>query len=257
VTRYNLLKYIVFLLIGFPAFSFCNPVSAAETGEFRIQDGDGNVLIGSEQIRSYDWPTHTLTLQPQVRGAFVEKLREGQHIVSGVPFAVVVGNATIYTGNFTSRVSSRSFSTPVILADIYPFNPNLHEDQLQIQLAYPTAEFSDGKDPRADERVHAALAAADKLADHSAERIAWVTTSLREMQSIKPGMIHADLLKAFEEEGGLSIRTARRYVYRDCPYFKVNVKFDAVGTPMGDFDETPDDRITQISQPFLEWSIMD
>jgi hypothetical protein len=71
------------------------------------------------------------------------------------------------------------------------------------------------------------------------------------------GKMMAKCASCVEEEGGLSIRTARRYVYRDCPYFKVNVKFDAVGTPMGDFDETPDDRITQISQPFLEWSIMD
>jgi hypothetical protein len=248
----------VLMLISCPvAVSFPSSASAAETGQFKIQDEDGNVLIAADQIRSYDWPTHTLTLQPQVRGALIEKLRKDQHLVSGVPFAVVVGKETMYRGSFTSSESSRSFSSPVILADLYPFDPNLHEDQLRIDFAYPSAEFATGKDPRADERIHAALAAAGKLADRSTERIAWVTASLREMQTIKPGMTRADLLKVFKEEGGLSTRTARRYVYRDCPYFKVDVKFDPVGTPSGKLDETPQDRITHISQPLLEWSIMD
>ena len=58
------------------------------------------------------------------------------------------------------------------------------------------------------------------------------------------------------EEGGISTRTRRRYVYRKCGYVKVDVEF----APAGDKDnnaERPYDRITKISKPYLELTIMD
>ena len=42
----------------------------------------------------------------------------------------------------------------------------------------------------------------------------WIAQSLREMETIKVGMTRADLLRVFREEGGLSTRTQRQYVYR-------------------------------------------
>jgi hypothetical protein len=84
----------------------------------------------------------------------------------------------------------------------------------------------------------------------------WIGASLKEMQSIKVGMTRGDLLKVFMEEGGLSTRTQRRYVYRRCGYIKVDVEFAPVGNP-DSHDESPADRITKISKPFLEWAIMD
>lgn len=84
----------------------------------------------------------------------------------------------------------------------------------------------------------------------------WVTRSLKEMQSVKVGLSRADLLKVFKEEGGLSTRYHRRYVYRDCPYFKVDVEFEAVEAK-ADGGEHASDKITKISKPFLEWSITD
>ncbi|PQV65361.1 hypothetical protein B1R32_101101 [Abditibacterium utsteinense] len=78
----------------------------------------------------------------------------------------------------------------------------------------------------------------------------WIVKSLQEMETIKVGMNRAQLAKVFTTEGGLSTRTWRRYVYRECPYIKVNVEFkpDSKGRS---------DVITKIPQPFLEWSIMD
>jgi len=53
--------------------------------------------------------------------------------------------------------------------------------------------------------------------------IEWVVARLKAMQSVKVGMRRAELLKVFSEEGGgLSNRTQRTYVDRECPYFKVN-----------------------------------
>jgi hypothetical protein len=39
-------------------------------------------------------------------------------------------------------------------------------------------------------------------------------------------MTRSDLLKVFATEGGLSWSTQRTYVYRQCPYIKVDVKFE-------------------------------
>ena len=84
----------------------------------------------------------------------------------------------------------------------------------------------------------------------------WITRSLKEMQTIKVGMSRAELLKVFKEEGGLSERLQRRYIYRDCPSIKVDVEFEPVEAE-ADLQEYPTDKISHISKPFLEWSIID
>ena len=66
-------------------------------------------------------------------------------------------------------------------------------------------------------------------------------------------MTRADLMKVFTTEGGLSIASHRTYVYRQCPYIKVDVKFTAPS--LG--EELPTDKIVEVSRPYLEWSVMD
>ena len=83
------------------------------------------------------------------------------------------------------------------------------------------------------------------------DRVAWVARVMREIAAIKPGMTRADLTKVMREEGGLSTRTSRRYVFRESPYIKVKVEFKVVG------GEAEKDEIVRISEPFLEWSIED
>jgi len=89
------------------------------------------------------------------------------------------------------------------------------------------------------------------------EHTDWIARSLRQIQTVKIGMKREDLLKVFKEEGGLSTRMWRRYVYRDCPYIKVEVEFEAVEQKEDKATEYPSDRIVKISKPFLEWSITD
>ena len=89
------------------------------------------------------------------------------------------------------------------------------------------------------------------------EHTEWIARSLKEIESVKPGMTRLDLLRVFKEEGGLSTRTARRYVYRDCPYIKVDVEFEPIGEPENKLSQSPRDKIIKISKPFLEWSITD
>lgn len=86
----------------------------------------------------------------------------------------------------------------------------------------------------------------------------WIEKSLKQMEKIKVGMTRQQLLTVFTTEGGLSTRRWHRYVYRDCPYIKVDVDFSAYGDPKSNaFPENPKDVITKISHPFLEWEILD
>ena len=83
------------------------------------------------------------------------------------------------------------------------------------------------------------------------------------MLSIKPGMTRNILLTVFTTEGGLYTGLQRTYVSRDCPYFKVDVSFQAVGRPDRDEDgrvtviEGNDDIIVKLSRPYLQLSVMD
>ncbi|HEV1994615.1 MAG TPA: hypothetical protein VGR03_09810 [Candidatus Acidoferrum sp.] len=95
------------------------------------------------------------------------------------------------------------------------------------------------------------------------EHRAWVVQALQKMQTIQPGMTRKDLLEVFTTEGGLSTGLQRTYVSRECPYFKVDVKFEAVGRPNRDEEgrvtlvEDNRDVIVKVSRPYLQFSTMD
>ncbi len=97
----------------------------------------------------------------------------------------------------------------------------------------------------------------------SEENTKWISDSLREMKTIEVGKARADLLKVFTTEGGLSTGLRRTYVYRKCPYTKVDVEFEAVGRPARDaegretHEKSDKDTIKSISKPYLEWSVAD
>jgi len=86
--------------------------------------------------------------------------------------------------------------------------------------------------------------------------VAWVAEALKRMQTIRPGMTRKELLAVFTTEGGLSTALRRTFVSRDCPYFKVDVVFEAVGQPNRN-GEGDLDRIVTISRPYLQFSILD
>jgi hypothetical protein len=82
--------------------------------------------------------------------------------------------------------------------------------------------------------------------------IDWVHSVLVSIQTIKVGMTRGDLMGIFTTEGGVSSPSRRTYVYRQCPYIKIDVKF-APASGM----ELANDKIVEISRPYLEWSILD
>ncbi len=97
----------------------------------------------------------------------------------------------------------------------------------------------------------------------SSVHIAWVADTMKRMDTVKVGMTRADLLKVFKTEGGISTPLQRRFVSLDCPYFKVDVRFRAVGRPERDSGgrvimiEGSQDEIIEISRPYLQFSILD
>jgi len=93
--------------------------------------------------------------------------------------------------------------------------------------------------------------------EYDRERTKWIAKALRQIKKIEPGMSRQDLLKVFTTEGGLSNRFQRTYVYSECPYIKVNVRFKAASNEGNVLQEEPEDIIESISQPYLAWSVMD
>jgi hypothetical protein len=97
----------------------------------------------------------------------------------------------------------------------------------------------------------------------SQDHQAWIVHTLEKMETIKPGMTREELLKVFATEGGLSTELNRTFISRDCPYFKVDVEFEAVGRPNRDKDrrvtlvEDSRDIIVKVSRPYLQFGIAD
>ena len=97
----------------------------------------------------------------------------------------------------------------------------------------------------------------------SQSHVDWVAEVLKRMQTIKPGITRKALLTLFRTEGGLSTGLHRTFVSRDCPYFKVDVEFQAVGRPDRDEDgrvtlvEAKEDIILKVSTPYLQFSVVD
>jgi hypothetical protein len=100
------------------------------------------------------------------------------------------------------------------------------------------------------------------------DHVAWVSDALKRMKTIKPGMTRKALLDVFRGDGGLhplpKLGTriqARRFVSRDCSYFKVDVELQIAPPEYSEgrlkFQEDPQDIILTISKPYLEHPIWD
>jgi hypothetical protein len=122
-----------------------------------IRSADGKTLVGTSDIDSYEWNSHTITLAAGLLTRLFDRL-VGE-LGCGHPFRVVVKGETIYQGVITSGFSSYSFDSAVI--DLTP--TDLKKDQIRIQLGYPTEAYFKGKDPRGDTRIRESLESQGKL----------------------------------------------------------------------------------------------
>lgn len=72
------------------------------------------------------------------------------------------------------------------------------------------------------------------------EHTLWIDGTLAAIESIEVGMSHKELDRLFKPEGGFHGREDYVYIYKECPYIKVNVQF------------TNDGKLSRISRPYLE-----
>ena len=79
--------------------------------------------------------------------------------------------------------------------------------------------------------------------------VEWVGHALADIESIKPGMARSDLDRFFQPDGGISTNAHGTYVYKTCPYFKIDVDF-TLGFPG---KQQPADKIVKISRPYLDY----
>jgi hypothetical protein len=96
----------------------------------------------------------------------------------------------------------------------------------------------------------------------SLDHVTWVGQALERMEMIRPGMTRRDLVVVFTTEGGISSRLHRTFVSRECPYFKVDVEFEAVGPSVDAnsraiHEEDERDIIKRISRPYLRRRVTD
>jgi len=85
----------------------------------------------------------------------------------------------------------------------------------------------------------------------------WMGKVLEQISTIHAGMTRKELLTLFRGEGGISTRTHRTYVYKDCPYIKVDVVFSPAGRPDEFVQESDEDKLVGISGPYLAYGVMD
>jgi hypothetical protein len=94
------------------------------------------------------------------------------------------------------------------------------------------------------------LGMSDAVQTQQSNHVEWVSRSLSQMQQVKAGMTRADLEKVFVPESGLQMNKEMTYVYRGCPYFKVDVEFEQL--PNRAVTGQPDNKIVKISKPYID-----
>jgi HEAT repeat protein len=128
-----------------------------DIGLEKVELSDYEILT-EKHIVSYDWDTHTMTLTKEG----VQRIPSSSLIgVRGRSFVIVADGQRCYLGAFWSSFSSISCSVPVI--NIHKPGAPIESGKVQIERAYPTGKFAQGKDPRFDDKIKNVLKETGKL----------------------------------------------------------------------------------------------
>jgi hypothetical protein len=128
------------------------------------------------------------------------------------------------------------------------------EDQSELENLMKKAKLS----PARTQKLRALFESANLIgSDVGTNLTKQFSDILTECQKIKPGMTRAELLKTFVTEGGLSTATHRTFVYRGCPFIKVDVEFILSDSNSNVVEERMADTISKISKPYLDLIIND
>ena len=81
-----------------------------------------------------------------------------------------------------------------------------------------------------------------------------VAALLPDFGELKVGMKRSEIESRFPMDGGVHRRHVRRYQHPSCPYFKVEVEYEASSSVPKENESRPEevDRAIKISRPYLE-----
>lgn len=217
-------------------------------------------IITDNDIVEYRFAEHAMV----IKGESLKRLAEVQpKSLSGISFRVLADGVSVYGGLFVPSVSSKTYSEPTIWVGM-GIEPGADTTTVYLHGAhFQEPRYQKGNDPRGDARITKVLGALGKLKPGFTGEISNETLTtriaeiLKECQQLKPGATRAELLKVFTTEGGISTAKQRTYVHRHCPYIKVDVRFNLTDDKQSVVAELPTDKVASISQPYLNWSIMD
>jgi hypothetical protein len=83
------------------------------------------------------------------------------------------------------------------------------------------------------------------------EVTSWLASSLTRIEKIQAGMTRHDLEELFVSDGGISTLDHQTYVFRDCPYIKVDVEFSPATGTNYQAGPNPKDVINTVSRPYF------
>jgi hypothetical protein len=91
------------------------------------------------------------------------------------------------------------------------------------------------------------------------ERTAWVAKCLTDFQSIKVGMTRGEVEKKLRIDGGLQSFSRVRYIHFECEYFKIDIEFDVKRDEkdQGRAMVSPEDKVTKVSRPYIDFPVAD
>ena len=82
-----------------------------------------------------------------------------------------------------------------------------------------------------------------------------VQQALVASREIKAGATRADVERHFVRDGGVQFRQTTRYVYRQCPYLRLDVDFDVTRGAAASF--SPEDKVVKVSKLYVDYSTKD
>jgi hypothetical protein len=91
--------------------------------------------------------------------------------------------------------------------------------------------------------------------DSGAREACVAQEALTQLQNVRVGMHRLDIERSFTQDGGMAFRDRTVYVFKKCPYIKVEVVFASDPAVEGRF--SPNDEVVSISKLFIDYPAKD
>jgi hypothetical protein len=84
-----------------------------------------------------------------------------------------------------------------------------------------------------------------------------VLEALEAANNLKVGMHRSDVERIFKPDGGMSVQAKGIFTYRGCQFIKIDVEFESREVKGAGDLFLPNDRIANVSKPYLAYPVTD